>query len=402
MHNIIEVYRSVKEKEIVIRPETNLARWPQLFATRQTPGLSRVIERGDGKVIIGLQITNKGNKVEVGFLIVPDYVILMGLIHMWELNDRPQDEFVAVSVRNFVRQVLGRTPSKLNYQRLEESLKRLKQVPIRWINAFYDSQTGRLETISDKEFNFLQYLEVRKVAYTECQPAFKTFTFKFNDYFLRNLLSDSTKPFLLSEIVKFGSELSVLAYAFFDIVMADKAGWSRRASAFIRDDLQNKADRYKWPANCKVAIKEIIEELDGCRLSTGVLHITMRPTKDKKDWKVVLRKSAPQEAPDAERAVHRPATISELQAQELFVQIATICGREKKNAVWYRQLISYYSPDLIRAALRDTADERREGKILTSNAAFFSWWIQELGEKHGIARIKGQIHAWRESKLSRS
>lgn len=387
MHDIIEVYRSVREQEVIIRPETNLARWPQLFATRQTPGLSRTIERGDSKVVLGLQITNKGQQVEVGFLIVPDYVVLMGLIHMWELNDRPQNEFVGVSVRNFVKQVLGRTPSKLNYQRLEESLKRLKQVPIRWINAFYDSQTGRLETISDKEFNFLQYLEVRKVAFVEHQPAFKTFTFKFNDYFLRNLSSDSTKPFLLSEIVKFGSELSVLAYAFFDIVMADKAAWSRRATAFIRDDLQNKADRYKWAANCKVVLKEIIEELDGCRLSTGILHISLRPTKDKQDWKLVLRKSPLQEAPEREHVTYQPATLDDLQAEQLFSQIVAVCGRGQKNAVWYRQLIRYYSPDLIRSALRDTQDERREGKIMSSNAAFFSWWIQELGEKHGIPKI---------------
>lgn len=381
MHEIIEEYRSTIKGPVFVRPEINLAKWPQLFATRQTPGLSRVIERVDSKVVIGKQINNKGNEIEVGFLIVPDYVVLMGLIHIWELNDRPQEENVDVYVRSFVRQVLCREVSQPVYHHLELSMKRLKHVPIRWINAFYDSRTGKLETIDAEEFNILQYLKTKKVAYGAGQPGLKAISFKFNDHFLKNLLNNETKPLLLNELVQFGKELSVLTYAFLDLVMAARTRWERRVTAFMRDDLQITAARYRKPANCRDELSEVIKELDGHQLSTGTLHLRLRKTSDGRDYKLIVDKEpVRQEQAVAGREL---ALIPETETESLIHDMVAVLGRERNRRFY--QLIAQRCPqELIHTALQDTIMEARSGKIQTSKAAFFGYWIQELCRNHGI------------------
>lgn len=398
MTYIIEEYRPIKEKGAIVHTEVNLKKWPQLFATRHTRGLSRVIERGDSKVIIGRQMTNKGTEIEVGFLIAKDLVTINGLIYLWELNDRPQVDRISGRATAFVKHILQQTPGGSTLREFERSLKRLVDTPINWVNAFFDSRTGKLESITDYKFRFLQELKITKRKLPGQKLEFATFAFRFNQSFLQNLLSGATKPFNMSELGRINGELAILAYAFFDIIMADKAHWSRRVTKFIQEDLQNISPRYRKPSNCKQAVEEIIHELNNCHLTTGVLTLSLRRAKDGKDWRLDLHKKGPRvpAAPQDTSLAARRAQVDDLQAQELFVKIATVCGREKKNAVWYRQLIHYYPSDLIRAALRDTTDERRSGNIMTSNAAFFSWWIQELGEKHGIPKIKGHIHATRE------
>jgi hypothetical protein len=379
----IEEYVAPKDVPEIVRPEINLAKWPQLFATRQTRGRSRVIQRGDSQVIIGRQIDNKGAEVEVGFLIVPDYVVLLGLVQLWELHDRPQDGYVTGRVREFLEKVLSRKPSGKGFIDLERSLKRLVHVPLNWVNAFFDSRTNKLESITDHTFRFLQELKITKVRRGE-KLQISTFSFKFNDHFLQNLLSGWTKPLNLSEILKFNREISVLAYSFLDLVMAERAEWSRRATSFMRDDLQIAAARYAKPAQCRNELNHVLRELAGCRLSTGMItRAQLRRTSDGRDYKLIIHKAPlATEAPLPLQPAHQSGK-DEAEEQALVTDMLSVLGRAHNQRFY--QIIAQRCPrEVIHIALQDTLMEARSGKIQTSKAAFFGYWIQELCRQRGI------------------
>lgn len=383
--HFIEEYKTPRQRAIRVEREINLAKWPQLFATHRASGKSRRIKRKDSEVIIGLQYDNKGNEIEVGFLIVPDYITLLGLIYIWELNNKPAYKAIPVHVRSFVRQVLKRTPSRKTYENLERSLKRLKQIPIRWVRAFHDSRTGNLETITDEEFNFLQYLKLKKVRYRGTKLNFKTFSFRFNDHFLQNLLNQETRPIVLTEVVNFKREITVLAYAFLDLIMAKKTHWERRAMPFLREDLQITAVRYKKPSRARQELEKIAEELNGREISSGKLEVSVRKIRGQNDWKLVvhrqpfgLARSKPQTSKQVELRCTSP------EVDQLVEQMARVLGKRERNARFYRLIAEKCPRELIKTALQDTLDEERAGNITSSRAAFFGYWIQVLASKRGI------------------
>lgn len=383
MKYFLEDYHAPREIPAIIRPEINLAKWPQLFATRQTRGRSRIIVRGDSKVIIGQQIDNKGKKVEVGFLIVPDMIVLLGLIELWELNDRPESKQVTGRVRGFIEHILRRQPGGKRFIDLERSLKRLVHIPLNWVNAFFDSRTGKLESINDYTFRFLQDLRLQKMKRGE-KMEISTFSFRFNDSFLQNLLSGSTKPLNLSELIRFKREISVLAYCFLDLVMAKRSYWTRKAKGFIRDDLHIESARYNRPAHRKEALEAILQELRGCRLSTGILSSAqLCKTTDGKDWKLIIRKE-PFKAEPNTPAAKRMASETTLVQKALVEQMMKVLGNRQKNERFYCLIARKCPPELIHTALQDTLAEARSGKVMTSRAAFFGYWIQQLAHNRGI------------------
>lgn len=385
MEYITEEYVAPRLKPSIVRPEINLAKWSQIFAPHNTPGKSRVIKRGDSTVIIGQVMTKKGELTETGFLIVPDLIVLTGLIHLWELSGKSETDWVTGRVRGFMTDLLRRPAGGANYQEFEYSLRRLLNIPISWVNAFYDSRTRKLETINDFSFHFLQLLKTTKQRFSAGRKLeFTTFSFKFNDHFLQNLLNGSTKPLDFREVTKFKRETSVLAYFFLDLVMAQRTYWSRRASAFLKDDLQITSVRYTKPALRREALHGILDELRGCALSTGVIsEASLKRTNDNQDWKLIIHKQPFDKTLEstATQALRPGTSETEAIVQEIMAKL----GLREKNRRFYQLLAQRCPREVIHIALQDTLMEARSGKIQTSKAAFFGYWIQELCRQRGIA-----------------
>lgn len=377
-----EEFIAPRDQRPIVRPEINLAKWPQLFAPRQTKGRSRVIDRGDSKVIVGRQIDNRGDEVEVGFLIVPDFITLLGLIELWELHDKPVNEPVVGRVRPFITQVLNRDPSGARYQELERSLKRLVHVPINWVNAFYDSRTGELETIKDYTFRFLQDLLITKVRHTK-KMELSTFRFHFNTQFVENLLNNSTKPLNLNEILQLNRETAVIAYSFIDLIMAKRNRWERRSLPFLREDLQIRSVRYDRPAHRKKELEAILQDLEGRELTTGILtDARLTKTKDGTDYKIVLQKQPFQQ--DVANRTRQRNQASDSETNALVEEMKSKLGSGDKNEGFYRLIAQRCPRDLIHTAIQDTLAEEREGNIKTNKARFFGYWIQSLAKNRGI------------------
>jgi len=285
--------RGVPQKSAIvekIRPELNLEKWTIWQpAKSKNPPAERVIER---------EITVPGGnkvsaRVEVGFtnrgaLTTEDQRTYYALIEHWEDRGRAHEQ-TYFSLRYLARRLKRKWGSNV-IEALTESLLRLRTVPFVWSNSYYDASTKEtFETLDT--FSILSELRIvkRKVD----GVVNKEFGyFRFNDFMLKNLLANHTKPLLFATVLSFNSEIAQILYTYLDLIMADKQSYERRTKELFADlGLAGKA--YANRSNRKQVLERALLELQGVSLSTGrIVSATLEKTKDGRDYKLVIRKGA--------------------------------------------------------------------------------------------------------------
>jgi hypothetical protein len=271
-----------------IRPELNLEKWPIWKpAKSKNPPTRKVITRE-----IPLPNGNKiAAEVEVGFtdrgeLNTEDQKTYYALVKHWEENDRP-DEQTYFSVRQVAKR-LGKGWGTNVIDSVTESLFRLRGVLITWTNSYYDASTKETAEVLDT-FNILSELKIikrKKDGVVNREVGY----FRFNDFILKNLLANHTKPVLLDTVLGFKSEIAQILYTYLDLILADKTFYERRTRELFEDlNLQGKA--YRNLSDRKRTLERAIKELTGAPLTTGrIVSATLEQTADGKDYKIVIRK----------------------------------------------------------------------------------------------------------------
>jgi len=322
------------------------------------------------KIVVGKQFDGDGREIEVGVLKVPAYKVLVALFHIWESRGKPL-EWVTSSLYELA-DVMGRPWGGSLAKELKDQLRSLRDIPIQWIGFFYKGEDRYISILEDQPLRFIQvkFLTTKKGGKEiECR-----FMFKFDERILENLLLGYTKPVRLDVISKL-SEIATLIYCHIDIVMADKTTYTRRSKELF-EDLGLMSKRYRYPSRRKVALEKVAKELVEKPLTTGVLtEMSLKPTKDKKDYNVGFVKEP------FRRAVSRK---SEAEVRELVSEMERVLGVGERNRGFYVKLARSCPTDLIRMALKDTMEEERAGRITGSKAQFFGYWIQYLAAKRGI------------------
>lgn len=272
-----------------IRPELNLEKWPiwQPAKSKNRPA-ERIIERE-----ISLPGGNKlSARVEIGFtnrgdLTTEDQRTYYALVKQWEESGRPE-QYTFFSLRHLAKRLRKKWGSNV-ITALTESLIRLRTTPFIWRNSYYDGTTRETIKVLDT-FNIVSDLRIvrreqdgvvnKEVGY-----------FKFNDFALRNLLTNHTKPVLFDTVLGFRSEIAQMLYTYLDLILADKSHFERRSSELF-SDLGLRGRAYRNVSNRKQILERALKELQGVPLSTGVISLaTLEKTKDEKDYKIVFKKS---------------------------------------------------------------------------------------------------------------
>ena len=125
--------------------------------------------------------------------------------------------------------------------------------------------------------------------------------FKFDDSILSNLKLNYTKPVYIDQLLLLRSEIAQLLYVHVDLMLFDKMKYERKSRELF-DDLGLKNAEYQHMYERRRALEKAIKELQGVRLSRGVLQsATLEKTKDRKDYKIVFAKT--QSAPSIETPV---------------------------------------------------------------------------------------------------
>jgi len=387
-----EEHSLIKRERKLIRPELNLMKWLALFDTSKFKGESREVwreivvgrEKTRAGVVIGKQL-GKEKIIEVGVLKVRDFKTLMGLTKLWFDAGRPIDQPV-ISEFSELSQALNAERGKQDYKEHERSLRRLASIPVNWYYSFYQADTQTLDTIEDYHFHFLSELKFHRRSKRGKVEA-RTFTWKFHERILRNLIHLYTKPFYLDEVMRFSHEISVLCYGYFDLIMAGRTEFEITTKRLF-EELQIEGVRYQKPSKRKQVLRPVVEELKGSRLSTGYLTtIRWQKTSKGKDWKLILHKR-PFPKVISKKTPEEIQALVERQAEALgdykIVQKGEEYHRVIHNIGFYTKIAKLYPEDPIHMALTDTEMEYRAGNIKTTKAKFYTYWIQELCKERGI------------------
>jgi hypothetical protein len=277
-----------------VRAELNLEKWPAIWqpAKSKSEKALRVFERqvtsGDGSSVV--------SRVEVGYthlgtLTTEDQRMYYALTHLWEESGKPPDRPVFFSDRLIAR-VLKKSWGTNVRDSIVKSLRKLRTIPIEWINSYYQrTEEGKTVLRERTPFTILSEL---KIVEREVDGAVNRAVgyFKADDRILHNLLGNYTKPLFLDTILNLKSEIAQLLYVHVDLMLARKDNYERRTKDLFQDlGLQNpeynrQYERYR-------ALKNAVAELQGVRLSTGMLKVaSIQKTVDGLDYKTVFRKVA--------------------------------------------------------------------------------------------------------------
>jgi hypothetical protein len=270
--------------------------------------LERDIELPDG--------TRGVAKLEVGFtqfgtITTEDQKMFYALIRHWEENGKPADRPVYFSDRLISRLLKKKGWGTNVIVALTSSLRRLRTTPLRWIKSYHRKDNPARQYEEESFFSFLDTLKIvtrKEHGHVTNQQGY----FQFDKEILSNLLNHYTKPLLDEEFFKLQTEIGQLLYTHVDLMLAAKDAKGRVRTFYERKtrdlffDLGLLQDNpsYRYPSNRKQALMRPIAELQGCRLSTGLLKsITIERTQDGKDYKIIFQKGRvqePAELPESE------------------------------------------------------------------------------------------------------
>jgi hypothetical protein len=277
-----------------IRAELNMEKWPGVWQPSKSKNektlrvLQREINNPDGSSVV--------SRVEVGYthlgtLTTEERKMYGALIEVWEQSGKPSDRPVFFSDRLLAR-ILRKGWGTNVRDAIVKSLRKLRTVPIEWINSYYQkTEEGKTVLRERTPFTILSELKIverevdgvvnRAVGY-----------FKPDDRILQNLLANYTKPLLLDVMLRLKTDIAVLLYTHVDLMLARKDIYERRSKQLF-EDLGLTNHEYNRPYERYRALKKAVEELQGVRLSTGVLkNAGIVKTLDGKDYKTVFKKVA--------------------------------------------------------------------------------------------------------------
>lgn len=236
----------------------------------------------------GVKITAK---LKVGYtdhgaLTTEDQKTYYALVKHWEDRGRP-DHYTAFSLRRISRLLKKRWGTNV-IDSMTESLMRLRGTLLVWENSYCDGTTKETAELIET-FNILSDLKIvrrkidgvvnREVGY-----------FRFNDFTLKNLQGNHTKPVLFDVVLSFKSEIAQMLYTHIDLILANPIYERRTIELFA--DLGLSGTAYKNASNRKQILTRALNELSGIPLSKGGIigSATLQRTKDNKDYKVVFHK----------------------------------------------------------------------------------------------------------------
>ena len=274
-----------------IRPDLNLEKWSLWQPAKSHDKMRSKILRREIELPDGTTMTAT---VEVGFtqkgvLTTEDQKVLYALIKIWEEEGKPHEQ-TYYSIRRLAK-ILNKRWGTNVIESTTQSLVRLRVTPFIWTHSYYDSiKKENIESLDT--FNILSDLKIiqRSKNRNESQ-AFGYF--RFDEFILRNLLNNYTKPILLDVVLGFRSEIAQLIYTHLDLVMARRSLYERKTQELFSVDLDLVGKSYKNASNRVQKLKLALRELQGVRLSTGVISSAkLEKTKDGKDFKIVVRKGS--------------------------------------------------------------------------------------------------------------
>src|SRR2546427_5037692 len=196
-----------------IRSELNIEKWPAIWQpskSKNKPALrtmQREMTGDDGSTIV--------SRVEVGYtqlgtLSTEEQKMLYVLIKLWEDSGKP-DTQVFFSSRGLARSLKKKGWGTNVIEAITKSLRKLRTIPIEWINSYYDQTKQGAVVVDRRPFTLLgdlRIVERREDGAVNSSLGY----FKFDDHVLANLQLNYTKPVCIEEFFMLKSDIAMLIY----------------------------------------------------------------------------------------------------------------------------------------------------------------------------------------------
>ena len=226
------------------------------------------------------------------------------LVKQWEDSGKPSAQ-VFFSDR-LLQRLLKKSWGSNVLEAITGSLRRLRTTPFTWMRSYHKSDSPKTSVEEETFFTLLSDLKIVRRK-TDGHVTNQQGYFQFDKNILENLLANYTKPLFLEDLFRFKSEVAQLLYVHIDLILAGKTVYERKTKELF-EDLGLRGESYHFPSNRKQVLDRALKELQGVRLSTGVLkRAVLERTKDNQDYKVVFRKGAMSLDPE-----DTPAVVAEL------------------------------------------------------------------------------------------
>ena len=281
----------------IIRPELNIARHADfIFTSPRHKDISKRRERklNDSNefiaVIPGTIVSEKEGKhlFEERTPTVTSARIFYALLQLWEEQGKRADGWVVFSGRE-VFKILNTKAGKESYDILRRELFVLKSSNIYW--SFCYKYKGNIEGESEQMFSLITYIKrVNKKLNIESEiqvkdtkktvkiasQFFDRFTIQIDSHVILGILQGYNKPFYFKDYLAVSDksfDASIL-YTKIDLYLSTKRVWRREVTGLL-EDLGIVGERYKKLAHRRKKAEELVEILNGRRISTGIIKATL-------------------------------------------------------------------------------------------------------------------------------
>lgn len=356
----------------VVRPELNIGRWANfIFTSPHNPNVYKTRERtfpvelkdDFGKVtdeVLGSVKVEpiQGNRTPT----TTTYEVFLAICHLWEEQGKPLDGWVHFSSRQ-IANVLGKKWSGQLAKRIDDELAVLKGSLMTWRWSFTDNDRAKVEYVDS--MNFLSSKQYVNTAYRRKSQKFDVLhKVEINSLILANMVAGQTKPINFKTYLAIEDSGAKVLYSFLDVILANKTVWERRLEGLLTD-LDIQADRYKTKFARKALVAKWIKTLNGLDLFHGKLTLELKETADKKDWKIVARRT-PRIVKN--RTPKKLANSKDVVAI-LVEDITAAAGQGDTHQNLYKMFAKFYPAEMIYQAISEMKADtspNSKGKMLTA------------------------------------
>lgn len=274
----------------LVRSELNIEKfmfWVTSNCTKQSHNIQRTLVDDSGnRRVVAVTVGRIADK-EVGVLRTFDLKMFYVLLRHWQEAGRPTDGPIPFAIHDLAQR-LNLSWSGRTSMMLKASLERLRFIPIKWENSYFDKETQITENVISG-FTILNHLTLHERTKGQGTPKTKC-CFQFDNRILKNILQNYSKPLRLNEMLALSTELALMLYTRLDLWMSNTNVFEKKLKNLIVE-LGLNLENYKYPSQRRKLLETPVAELEGKALSTGIIQqAEIVPTADGEDLKLVVKK----------------------------------------------------------------------------------------------------------------
>jgi len=343
---------SLIEPEEVTRPEVNIARYASMIFTSPYGKGKFAVRQHEWKAMIGEDEVDARIVIRPGrdlkTLTTTSYKVFLALVQIWEAQGRPMHGEIMFSARQLAK-MLNWKWGGATAERIKEQIEILYTCTLQWEWSF--TKNGEKVDLE----NGMHLLDegggyrpaANRLKKTKFDAIHKV---RFNKRILENLLDGATKPIHYFAYISIGNETAANLYTHLDVILAKKSKWERRAYGLIREDLGIDSARYDQKKHRLVFLKKMVAELNLIRFAYGHLKVSVEPTADGKDWKLVasVRRIPEAKIPPPKKLANDTAVIPVI-VEDLMEALKSIPGgmREQPSKGFIEALAKWYPKEML-------------------------------------------------------